>query len=85
MNDMPQMPETRGFVDIYRETQGSAQQQDLDCTDWLTMAAVGIACLAVIGAAGYAAYKWYTSDQEDVQPDHEGSYMESVLKAIKRE
>ena len=84
MNDMPQMPETRGFVDIYRETQ--AQQQDLDCDDWLAMAAVVTACLAVLGAAGYAAYKWYTSDQEDDQSqDQEGSYMESVLKAIKRE
>lgn len=60
MNDMPQMPETTGFADLYRETNGHPASSDLAqwCDNWMAVAAVGLACLAVVGAAGYAAYRW---------------------------
>ena len=59
MNDMPQMPETTGFAALYAETNDLGHQDLAEWYDnWMAVAAVGLACLAAVGAAGYAAYKW---------------------------
>ena len=74
IDDMPQMPETSGFVRLYREAQSGA---DSDQESWArdtltsccgdgTIIAVGLACVAFVGAASYAIYKWLKQEDENL-------------------
>ena len=86
IDDMPQMPETSGFVRLYREAQSGA---DSDQESWArdtltscsgdggTIIAVGLACVAFVGAASYAIYKWLKQEDEN--------FGNKVNKIIKQE
>ena len=62
MEEMPQMPETQGFLEIFRQLLGF----DLISDEWASglspfwIALITIACLLIVAGAALAA--WYYSD-----------------------
>ena len=72
IDDMPQMPETSGFVRLYREAQGADREQECwvmevlnsCCDDVGTMITIGVAFFALVAAASYAIYKWLQQEDE---------------------
>ena len=88
IDDMPQMPETSGFVRLYREAQSqSGPDRDQECwvtevlnsccDDVGTMITIGVACVALVAAASYAIYKWLKQEDEN--------FGNKVNKIIKQE
>ena len=62
IKDMPQMPETEGFNQIYKDSWGSVDligaEWSLDSFSPLAIAGITLGSSAIIGAAALAAY-WY--------------------------
>ena len=67
MEDMPQMPETQGFLEIFQELLGL----DLISSEWASglspvcIALITITCLFIVGGAALAAWYNYTYNEED--------------------
>ena len=94
MEDMPQMPETKGFLQMFQEMVGL----DLIGQEWsdsLTPAAVAAIVLGsvavAVGAGATAAWYNYTHEEEGVVRrllaycNHKDSVWEQVKKAFKQD
>ena len=70
MEEMPQMPETQGFLEIFQQL----LEFDLISNEWasglspVSIALITIPCLFIVGGAALAAwynYSYYTYNEED--------------------
>ena len=68
IEDMPQMPETEGFYQIYKDSWGSVDligaEWSLDSFSPLAIAGITLGSSAVIGAATMAAYSYFWGEKE---------------------
>ena len=95
MEDMPQMPETRGFLEIFRDM----LRLDLIGQEWgetfspAVVAGIALAFLSALGAGVYAAWYNWTYEEDgilrkifqkmvDCFRPHEDSYMDRVKRAF---
>ena len=68
MEDMPQMPETQGFLEIFRQLLGF----DLISDEWasglspVSIAIITITCLFIVGGAALAAWYNYTYKEDGI-------------------
>ena len=80
MDDMPQMPETRGFLEIFQDM----LKLDLIGEEWgetlspAVIAGIAVTCLSAVGAGAYAA--WYNWTNKELH--HEESFMDKVKKTF---
>ena len=68
MEDMPQMPETQGFLEIFREMVGLdliSQEWGIGMSPWI-IALIIIICLIIVGVIAYAAWYNWTYEEEGI-------------------
>ena len=68
MEDMPQLPETHGFLEIFREMLGLdliSQEWGVGLSLWFIVFIV-IVCLLIVGAMAYAAWYNWTYEEEGI-------------------
>ena len=66
---MPQMPETQGFLEIFREMLGLdliSQEWGIGLSPWIIALIVIICCLIIMGAIAYAAWCKWTHEEEGI-------------------
>ena len=68
MDDMPQMPETRGFLEIFQDM----LKLDLIGEEWgetlspAVIAGIAVTCLSAVGAGAYAAWYNWTNEEDGI-------------------
>ena len=68
MEEMPQMPETQGFLEIFQQMLGF----DLISSEWasglsaVSIALITITCLFIVGGAALAAWYNYTYNEDGI-------------------
>ena len=68
MEDMPQMPETQGFLEIFQEMLGLdliSQEWGIGMSQWIIVLIV-IICLMIVGAIADAAWDNWTYEGEGI-------------------
>ena len=83
IEDMPQMPETEGFNQIYKDSWGSVDligaEWSLDTFSPLAIAGITLGSSAIVGVATLAAY-WYFRGEKETPKEEESPKEEETPK-----